>query len=1045
MFDWGNMTSNQFEELALSYARFKYSEYSWEPTKEKSDDNHDFFYIEIDTNNYEWEGWGEAKHSANIRKLMSREKWDQTIISGFLAKNVRHLMFVTNAQIPIKYILRAECLKAPPYEKFEYINNNVLEDWLYHYPEYIPKSLQSKKDLPVMAIVQKKFSIQFFIIDFFSVSASCLHNVSEIKANKDYLLIAIINSSYCAKLSISFRPSNLISIFPYGNETIFSVNAPIGITCIKSIIRFTECEKINLKIIAFDERTGEKHSHSKRYIIYNNFCPVVLHNNQVKISEQLTDKIKNTESSNRLYALYAPKGAGKTYLLNTILKEHDLYNQIIFLPFTEDVDVCAQNICSLFLCVNFGVNFDKKDYWDNICKIYNNIPDNRKTLLLPELKEIYDGAQKNSSADSLLAVRYIKKHFTETGISLLETGIQKYIVIIIDDVHKIPKDYEELFTSFIDEFCNNDSYGTIIMSGRRCEFNSKKIYSAINEKANFVFNLNAPKISERKQSLSYNFPFIKNIDYFSGVLEKCNSTMLLCILLRKIKQLTDLEGTSELLLQIKIRKLYNEICSNSNSIDIDEFLFYSTDFDIIFPIYAYKSGLHICFFECFNSQVTERIYKLIDAGIIDIQDEYLIPSHDVYQNVFERLCKSPKYDSFKDKTAELFYQQINSVYIDKYKTLYVLLGFGEKYKHKFLEESKELLTLYYQNTEYGKIALLCEKIVSIQYPNIESSPWNKDKLWLMYLYADCLDHCGSLQKSKEYFELVYENGLMVIEDNSIDYIWDAKAQLFNIQYYLLETKGLTDAIDSFLLQNRYKIESEHTIQFETAYLNSLNRRMMVSFLLDRKDDVIHFSSKYYDLSRKLNNNNHIAYYFIDYARGIYNTNPNKALKYMNKAVELLKKLPSEKRRLMDAESEIHYLEFIVLEKSINLLEDVSEQIHQNGYTHMYVNSLLKRAALRIYSGDLFIAKNLLLKINLIFDIEKYPRTKLLFCNLMGGICFLEHQDDLVYEYNDLQNKIAKHIGNSYKAVLSSTDFQQRKVTFNFVKDANAYPLETRLW
>ena len=37
--DWKLLSSTEFETLALSYARFKYKDYVWEPTNETRDDN----------------------------------------------------------------------------------------------------------------------------------------------------------------------------------------------------------------------------------------------------------------------------------------------------------------------------------------------------------------------------------------------------------------------------------------------------------------------------------------------------------------------------------------------------------------------------------------------------------------------------------------------------------------------------------------------------------------------------------------------------------------------------------------------------------------------------------------------------------------------------------------------------------------------------------------------------------------------------------------------------------------------------------------------
>ena len=73
---------------------------------------------------------------------------------------------------------------------------------------------------------------------------------------------------------------------------------------------------------------------------------------------------------------------------------------------------------------------------------------------------------------------------------------------------------------------------------------------------------------------------------------------------------------------------------------------------------------------------------------------------------------------------------------------------------------------------------------------------------------------------------------------------------------------------------------------------------------------------------------------------------------------------------------------------------------------MYVHTLLKRAAVRICNGELDIAQNLLNRILSIIDLEQFTRTKMLFCNLMSSIYFL--QGDKKRWKNILISKINFH-------------------------------------
>lgn len=1044
MIAWDKMTSAEFEKLALTYAQSKYKEYTWNLTPPQKDDNHDFYYIEIDKNGFEWEGWGEAKHSGSTTKIMSREKWDQTIISGQLAKNVKHLIFVTNARIPFRYIFRAECLKTPPYEKFEYVNNAVLEWWLYENPQFIPTCLKpfSLEDLKNK---DKCLRLNFYIIDYFSSSQSLLHEIHEAYSNKDYLLLILIESNYKTKLSIHITPEKSIQLFPYEIIDIENIEIPVGIVCIKYIARFIDDGDINFNLQINDQCRKKESYVRKKYFIHKNFIPKLIYNNQLKIIEELLEELQKQMPVNHLFVLYAAKGVGKTYLLNTFLCKYKLYNQVLFLTFTDSLEDCARNLCIIFLAINFGTDYSKEYYWNEVCKMYEKLPESSKPLMLSELQLIYEGTKKDNATSALLGIQYIQKYILNYKISLLNTGCHKYLIIVCDDIHKIPKEYEVLMSTFIKKFCIESSYGSLLFACRNNEFVSDMVFNEMKKNTYKSYDLRMPSINESKSSLKLNFSFINDIVYYTGILAKCNSTFLLCVLLRKIKNFVEINGENEALLQIEISQIYKQICKTDYQLEWDEFNFYSNDFYIIFPIYAYQSGLNINLFKQDAPDLLERIYYLFDAGIIDIQNEYLLPSHDIYINIFFKLCQLSEYNSINKATAEFFYRNLDNPYIDVYKALPLLLMLNPEDKNLYLEKSILLINEYYKMTEYGKMNLLCEKIITVKYPNISESLWTKEKLWLFYLYADCLDHCGSLSKSKECFSLVYDHGISQMEDDTLDFLWDAKAQIFNIQYYLLEIKDVIPEINTFLKENSSKINKAHSIAFEVAYLNALNRRMMIALLCDEYKTAEDISDKYYKLAIKLGNKSHQAYFYIDYARGIYQQNPYQAISFIKEAYEKFKTIPSEKRRLIDTESELRFLECLLENKQIKYLEEVSETIASSGYTHIYVNSLLKRAAIRIYNHDLTIARNLLLKVSLIIELKDFPRTRLLFSNLMAAICFLEKDDNTALQHIKIQNHLASEIGSSYQISISLTNIRERNVDFNFRKCTNVFPLEVRLW
>ena len=497
--DWKLLSSTEFEKLALSYAKFKYKDYDWNPTNKTRDDNHDFFYIERDEFQEEWEGWGEAKHSNEIKSGMSRTKWDQTIISGKLANNVKHIMFVTNAHIPKRYIFRAECLKTPPFEKFEYVNNSVLEEWLYYNPKFIPKKLKTSFDYNP-SHVDKKITIDFFVADYFSASRNILNSKKEVYANKDYLLFVVVESNYNTRINIKPIPDDILKIYPYEREDFSNMPIKVGLNCSKFIINFCVHGTHVLNIKAEDHLFTNKASKKIKFEVLNDFEPQILYQNQLSLLETLLDQLNNSKKANCIYTLYAPKGTGKTYLLRMLLKEPRLFNRLLYLTFVADEAECARNICTLFLALNFGIDFAEPSYWNEILQLYLKYPEEEIIMTAAELQEIYNGSQKDNTGASLVGFEKIKKFSERNGFQLLKTGMKKYIILILDDIHKVPANIGEFLSSFIKKFIIESWNEKILFAGREHEFESKALNDTIKISSEKEYKLSSPLLTEKLTS-----------------------------------------------------------------------------------------------------------------------------------------------------------------------------------------------------------------------------------------------------------------------------------------------------------------------------------------------------------------------------------------------------------------------------------------------------------------------------------------------------------------------------------------------------------------
>lgn len=125
-YTWETLISREFEIIACNFADDMFPAYEWKLTGNTRDDNHDFF-----TQTGIGEKWGEAKHSENFKKTISRSQWDPTLVSAKLLNSVNDILLVTCAHIPLSYIVRAFHMISSPIDHIYCINRYLLNEW-YH-------------------------------------------------------------------------------------------------------------------------------------------------------------------------------------------------------------------------------------------------------------------------------------------------------------------------------------------------------------------------------------------------------------------------------------------------------------------------------------------------------------------------------------------------------------------------------------------------------------------------------------------------------------------------------------------------------------------------------------------------------------------------------------------------------------------------------------------------------------------------------------------------------------------------------------------------
>lgn len=1034
---WKNLSSSEFEQLALDYAKNKYENYDWKSTKTTSDDNHDFYYEELDELKFIWEGWGEAKHSKSNKSTMSKSKWDQTIISAKLSNNVNFLMFVTNAVIPFKYILRAETLKRPPFQKFEYINNIVIENWLFDneniFNNYFKKNLKKYQ--------RTNFNTKYkvFIIDYFSNSSNELKEPKEYSLNKEYLLLFICNSSKNFKIALHMDKD--IEYYPYSkvvdND---SIVIKYGINIFKFVVKFNKIKQ-SIKFKISDNDRNVIKTINKKVSIINQFVPSLQFSEQIKLLNELTDIINsnNSISKNSLITIHSKKGIGKTYLFDLIYKNLKNNYNFIKLSFFDDEKDCACTICNLFLTINFGSDYKLKGFSDTLYKCTN------KKMPKNILKQIFLGSDTGNVFEAETSCNYLIDYMVNkrNKANILPNSLCYKSIILIDDIHKTPNKYYELLKCIITNFLENNSNSFMLTACRKNEFNSYNLQDFLIKKRNESKELKEMKFYEKKFSLKANFKFINQDKYIDKALEKCNSTFLFINLLCKINFFKENYGENEIELNKHIFKIMSDIINSSKDYYKNDFLSNEKFFDIIYPVYSFDSGINKSFLLKIENSA-QKIELLCKKNIIKIENDFIYPSHDIFREVFNDIYEMEKYYKYKEDLIKICHENYNST-LDKYKLIYVLLKFSDAKNTRTIEIAEKMVEDFFCNTEYGKLYVLIDWVLKVKNINIYSLIDNYDDLKLLYICADTYDHMGLLKQADEIFKYVYICG-KEISDNPPGFVFDSKAQIFNLEFACLRCRNTILNIDEFLIENEefFLKTTDNTVT--NARLVAINRKMVIELCLDNINAANKTYIEYNTLINEKGDKNHEAYILIDYARGIYHADIKSAYSKMSLANKLFKKIPEQKRRQIDSDIELAFLEFIIKNKGIENLISASEKAYDDGFSQIYKHSLLKIAACQIVLGNIIDAENTLSKF-----VDKYDildgsniRSAMIFYELNSALSFLKGRIDDSLNYQKMKNEIASKIGISYINKNKINEITCRLVSFNCY-DNDCYSIDTRIW
>lgn len=365
------------------------------------------------------------------------------------------------------------------------------------------------------------------------------------------------------------------------------------------------------------------------------------------------------------------------------------------------------------------------------------------------------------------------------------------------------------------------------------------------------------------------------------------------------------------------------------------------------------------------------------------------------------------------------------------------------------KEAHELEYHYFKITDYYKAYVLAKAFEKHMNFNEQLSLEELYDLLILAISSGYFEkpECVKMR----YSQLVRLGKSMISISEAQGIVLRAQSEIINIDYWELNIPGLAEKIDTIIKQipPLHPCDNEDLI---CAYLNLLNRQMVVALLVDDFEKAERIYQKNLTEIKRLNKQEYVGYLYMDYAKGLYNHNPTLALQYMKQAQIIFQKLGTECRRLLDCSCEVEYLKCITSdENNFTKLESAAQELLQAQYQEIYSKAKLKIAALKLVRNTpLYSEMDIQQDLYLSEYILTYPATgrlRLLQIMVKNAFLIYTHQTNKIIEYTIEDKKIIAKLGNCYNQIWSSNEIgTKRSVQFwNRNTELNVYYLDARIW
>lgn len=929
MFDYSQITSRTFEKLAKIYLEQKYPYFTWNLTPPSGDGNKDILCT-YRVLNQEYEYWAEAKFTkSQTSHTLLKGQLDPTLVSALLSPKQVSICFISNNEITETYYYRLNDFRMKTNIGIELVLKDEFEEWLINNPQ-----LLKDNHIQVLKVEEEQEHVNLGIL---SATITDMQNSNQYKTedillnDTIYYLYVIIESEKncnCISLSVNsefalpFRSKLLV------NPEDFCVKKGKGVYKFELIPQRVGTTELNIQISDGHDNVAQ-YSISKLTVTPNSNLSLS-YIQQEKYLLEISRYICESDDHNFLIPVVGNGATGKTKLIQDLFCELNSIENIVSISFVGNDFLDAKALIKILIFFNMGNIFEYSK--EDIISQFDIIQDIEAKVYYQKLIQGFFEAPE-------ICVKELARKLKDNKICFLYPSQSKVKqTLLVDDLHKIQNELYLLLTEFFRQFLQQKNNQTIIFASRQCYNDFSLDVNTLNTDWIKTYFLDGLSKEDKLTTISQYFPLNEDIQF-----DRATDDLIVFsnILYSKISE----ENVGD---------------KNSDSISKTVQLVHSFEKPDVINLFKYKEKLNQL--KKYN-KIIELIY-VINWGIEYSKINQFFVQNDIEflleQKVIKRIGKKlyPYHDYYvksyfedhkiSNPTIEIVKNICDIDYENKYIYLSSLIKGGYHIYCQISEEVRSLENYYFNHTDYYKAYTLSKSLESYIDKNERLSI---EELHDLFILAVSSGYFEKPEHVRERYKQLIKFCKPISGNHEIQgMVLRAKSEIVNIDYWELNSYNLIEKIQK-TIKNIPIIQQDSGEDLVCGYLNLLNRKMVVALLKDDFELSERIFKENLSEINRLNRKEYIGYLYMDFAKGIYNQDPVKALKYMENAQEIFQTLNTEYRRFLDCNCEVEYLKCLVSDSvDFSALEQAATTLRNEQYFELYSKAKLKLAALKLSRG-----------------------------------------------------------------------------------------------